>query len=355
MTNEDLGYSSLFEKDRQELNLGDLAVARVISETRGAYTVKNALGEYRAKVTGKRMFTATTRENYPAVGDWVSIETIDDEQAVIEAILPRQSILKRKYGDKSKSGEKNDLQLIGTNIDVAFVVESIDRDYNLNRFERYFVIAQNGGVVPAIILNKSDLLNKEEMGSKILEIHNRFPDIDIITTSTKNDSGLDELRNYIKKHKTYCFIGSSGVGKSSLINKLLSADLIKTSDISLYSGRGIHTTTSRQMYFLNNGGIVIDNPGTREVGLDESAQGIEISFDDIVDLANECKFVNCTHIHEPGCAVIAKVKSGELDEQRYKNFLTLKKEAAFSDMSKLEKRVKDRRFGKFIKKSKKID
>ncbi len=353
MTNEDLGYNNAFEASRIELGLGDFTVARVISESRGAYKVKNATGEYRATITGRQVFTASSRENYPAVGDWVTITTIDDTQAVINAILPRQTILKRKYGDRSKSGEKDSLQLIGTNIDVAFVIESVDRDYNLNRFERYFIIAQNGGVSPAIILNKTDLLTPEALHAKLTELKARFPGIAIIPTSTVHESGLVELKQFITKRMTYCFLGSSGVGKSSLINKLLNSEFIKTRDISAYSGRGMHTTTARQMYFLQDGGIVIDNPGTREVGIAEGGQSVEIFFDDITALATECKFIDCTHTHEPDCRVTIALKAGELDEERYLNYLNLKKEAEFADMTNTEKRVRDRRFGKFIKDAKK--
>lgn len=353
MTNEDLGYSSVFEAGRIELGLGDFAVARVVSESRGAYMVKNATGEYRATVTGKQMFTAISRENYPAVGDWVAISPLGDEQAVIEGILPRQTILKRKYGDKSKSGEKNDLQLIGTNIDVAFIVESVDRDYNLNRFERYFLIAEQGGVTPAIILNKTDFLTAEDLQAKLTEINERFPTVAVIPTSTVDENGLLELRQFITKQKTYCFLGSSGVGKSSLINKLLATDSIKTGEISAYSGRGMHTTTARQMYFLQNGGIVIDNPGTREVGITEGTEGVTLLFDDITELAQQCKFVDCTHTHEPGCAIVTAVQAGQIDEGRYQNFLNLKKEAAFAELTAVEKRTKDKRFGKFLKKAKK--
>lgn len=353
MTNEDLGYNQIFEDSRIELGLGDFAVARVISESRGAYQIKNATGEYRATITGRQVFTASSRENYPAVGDWVTITTIDDTQAVIHAILPRQTILRRKYGDKSKSGEKDNLQLIGTNIDVAFIVESVDRDYNLNRFERYFIIAKNGGVSPTIILNKTDLLTPEALVEKCTELKARFADIDIIPTSTIHAQGLMELTQYISKHKTYCFLGSSGVGKSTLINKLLNSDSIKTRDISAYSGRGMHTTTARHMYFLQGGGIVIDNPGTREVGITEGTENVETLFSDITTLATQCKFIDCSHTHEPECKVLAAVTAGELDEARYQNYLNLKKEAAFAEMNATEKRLKDRRFGKFLKNAKK--
>ncbi len=353
MTNEELGYNPVFETARNELGLGDFPVARVISASRGAYTVKNADGEYRAKITGKHMFTATSRENYPAVGDWVAITTLGDGQATIHGVLPRTTLLKRTHGDKNKRGEKETTQLIAANIDVAFIVESVDRDYNLNRFERYFVMVKNGGVIPVIILNKTDLLTKEEYDALLTQLQSRFPDTTIIATSTINGNALDELTRYIERGKTYCFLGSSGVGKSSLINTLLKADSIKTGSISAYSGRGTHTTTARHMYFLENGGIVIDNPGTREVGIAETEYGAYTIFDDITDLAKECKFADCTHTHEPGCRVVEAVESGTLDREKYEHYLTLKKETAHHEMSDIEKREKNRQFGKFIKTAKK--
>jgi len=350
---EELGYNPFFESHRNQLGLDGFLVGRVISEFKGAYKVKNTNGEYLSKVTGKRMFEASSREDYPAVGDWVAINELDNERAVIQCILPRMTIIKRKYGDKNKLGEKDKAQIIATNIDVAFVVESVDRDYNLNRFERYFAIVRNGGVKPAIILNKIDLISKEELDEKLIQIKNRISDVAIITTSARNDKGLDDLKIYIEKSKTYCFLGSSGVGKSSLINSLLGESIIKTENISSYSGRGKHITTNRQMYFLENGGIVIDNPGIREVGLADAAGGIDSFFDEITVLSQKCKYVDCTHTHEPGCEVLAAVKSGKLDEKKYSNYINLKKEAEYYQMTDIEKREKDSQFGKFVKKAKK--
>ncbi|HNY98032.1 MAG TPA: GTPase RsgA, partial [Candidatus Pacearchaeota archaeon] len=250
MTLGDLGYNQFFEANRQRLGLGSFAVARVIAEFKEAYRIKNESGEYLAKITGKQMFEALSREDYPAIGDWVVMSDLGNQQAVINGILPRLTIIKRRSGDKNKAGEKNDIQIIAANIDVAFVVESFDRDYNLNRFERYFAIAQDGGAEPAIILNKADLISQKDLDEKLAKIKERFLGIDVILTSVTKERGLDDLKKYITKGKTYCFLGSSGVGKSSLINKLLGEEIIKTGDISLTSDRGKHTTTARQMYFL---------------------------------------------------------------------------------------------------------
>jgi ribosome biogenesis GTPase len=344
---EYLGYDDFFETGRRQLGLGEFLVARVIAEYKGMYKVKDADGEYLAKVTGKQMFTALSREDYPAVGDWVAISKTDKEQVVIRGILPRRTIIKRKRRGKDES------QIIATNIDVAFVIESVDGDFNLNRFERYLAITKDGGVKPAIILNKIDLILKEELEEKLVQIKNRFTNTDIILTSAVTDDGLNKLRTYVISKKTYCFLGSSGVGKSSLINKLLGENIVKTEDISISTGKGKHTTTNREMYFLKNGTIVIDNPGMREVGMTDVSDGINNLFDNITVLAKKCRYIDCTHIREPGCEVLSALKAGKIDEDKYSNYINLKKEAEHYEMTELKKKEKGKQFGKFIKKAKK--
>ncbi|NTV41079.1 MAG: ribosome small subunit-dependent GTPase A [Candidatus Moranbacteria bacterium] len=344
---EDFGYCDFFENERVKLGLNLFEVARVTSELRGAYKVKNSNGEFLAKVPGKHIFKASSRQDYPAVGDWVAISELNKEQALIQAVLPRKTSLKRKYGDR------NEAQLIATNIDVAFVIESVDRDFNLNRIERYSAIASNDGIKTVVILNKVDLITEQEASLKLQQIKERLEDVDIIMTSILTEKGLAQLKAYLEKGKSYCFLGSSGVGKSSLINKLLAGDLIKTNEIGLHSSRGKHTTTAREMYFLENGAIVIDNPGTREVGMTDTSAGIASLFDEITALSEKCKFVDCTHLQEPGCSVLSALKTGELSQEKYLNFISLKKETEHFKMNQLEKREKERNFGKFIKKAKK--
>ena len=342
---EDLGYSEFFESSRKALPSGNDAVARVIAEYKEAYRVKDATGEYLAKITGKQMFKALSREDYPAVGDWVAISKLDEELAVIHSVLPRNTILKRKYSSKFES------QVIASNIDTAFIIESVDRDYNLNRFERYFALATDGKIKSVVVLNKIDLISESELNLKISQIKDRFNGIEVIPTSTLSGKGYSKLAAYIKKCETYCFLGSSGVGKSTLINRLLGENSIKTASISNSTGRGKHTTSSRDMYFLENGGMVIDNPGMSQIGMAESKSGIENVFDEITTLSPKCKFIDCTHAHEPGCAVRAAVEAGIVDEDKYSNYMKLKREAEYFEMTKLEKRRKDRQFGKFVKKA----
>jgi ribosome biogenesis GTPase len=342
---EDLGYNEFFESNRKELKLDEFSVGRVTVEHKESYKVKNTNGEYLAKVTGKQIFNASSREDYPAVGDWVAITELNKEQAVINAIIPRKTIIKRKRNNR------DEVQVIASNIDVAFIVESINRDYSLNRFERYFAIANDGGVKPVIILNKIDLISLEELDLRVKEIKDRFKDVDIISVSTVSNEGIEALKMYIEKGKTYCFLGSSGVGKSSLINKLLGKEIIKTEDISSYADRGKHATTNRQMYFLDNGGIVIDNPGMREVGMTDTNTGIDNLFDEITALSKKCKYPDCTHIHEPGCAILEALNSGQIDQGKYSNYINLKKETEHYEMTKLEQREKNRQFGKFVKRA----
>ncbi len=345
VTNDELGYDKYFESGKNNLEFSKYSVARVMAEYRGGYRVKNEHSEYYAIITGKQMYTATHRNDYPAVGDWVVIDELREGQAVIHGILPRKTILQKKYNNKQEN------QIIATNIDVAFIVESMDRDYNLNRFERFLVIAQDGNIQPTIILNKCDLISENELQNRMKQLKNRFTNIELIATSIYIQPSITELKKYIKPGKTYCFLGSSGVGKSSLINELLGKNKIKTSEINPDTERGKHTTTTREMHFMEGGGILIDNPGIREVGMTGSDTGIDKVFNEIDTLSRKCKFADCSHTNEPGCAVLKALEEKILDENRYENYTKLHKEAEYYKMTDLEKREKDRKFGKFVKKA----
>ena len=344
---EDLGYSDFFKNNQTSVMDSSLIPARIIAEHRELYVLRNEISELSAKITGKMMFTASSKEDYPAVGDWVLIRILNKKQAQIHKILPRKTVLKRK------SAGKMDVQIIASNIDVAFIIQSPDRDYSLNRFERYFSLAESGKIKPVMVLNKTDLIDEADLEFKISEIKGRFKDTDVYTTSIVTGKGLADLKKDIKKGCTYCFLGSSGVGKSSIINMLIGEDLIKTAEISSHTNRGKHITTHRQLFILENGGLLVDNPGMREIGLLDSDKGIKNVFAEIQELSKLCRFLDCTHRHEPGCAVLDAVGSGDLDESKYDNYVRLVKENEYNTMTKLEKRKKDRKFGKFIKSAKK--
>lgn len=322
-------------------------LGRIIAEFKEAYRVKTLTGEYLAKVTGKHIFLSNKKEDYPAVGDWVKINILNEKNAIINEILPRKTILKRQ------SIKQQDTQLIAANVDYAFIVESADNNYNLNRFERYLILAEEGKIQPVLVLNKIDLLPPFEIALLTEEIETRFPLLKIITTSSLSEEGIADLKEFIQKGKTYIFLGSSGVGKSSIINQLIGTNSIKTTEISIATGKGKHTTTSREMYFLEDNGILIDNPGTREVGIADSESGLNIVFDEITQLSKNCRFANCTHQNEPGCAIIEALENNQLDTEKYTNYLKLKKETEFYQMSAFEKREKERKFGKLVHKIKK--
>lgn len=317
--------------------------ARVVAQYRGKYRVRSEAKEFWAEVTGKMMFFAAARTDYPVVGDLVVISELEKGHAVIREILPRRTMLCRK------AAGQDDIQPIAANIDVAFVTQAVDRDFNLNRLERYLTIVKAGKIEPVIVLNKSDLVSAEELADKIGQIKERFKDIEIITTSAADGSGLAGLRQAINKGKVYCFVGSSGVGKSSLINELLGQELLKTKMISVSTKKGRHVTTHRELFALQNGGMVIDNPGIREVGLVQAGEAVADVFGDIAELARNCQFSDCTHEHEPGCAVLSAVRSGVLSEAKYQNYLKLKKESDFYGLSSLEKKRKDCDFGRMVK------
>ena len=344
---DDLGYCDFFENYRRTNPDENLIPARIVAEHKEAYVLRNEISQFSAKVTGRMMFTASSREDYPAVGDWVLISKPEKNNTAIVEILPRKSVLKRK------SVAKSDAQVIAANIDIEFIVQSPDRDYSLNRVERYFSIAEAGNIKPVIILNKIDLISESECEFKLDEMRSRFRGTEIFAASIVTGEGIGGINDFIKKGITYCFVGSSGVGKSSLINMLIGKKLAKTREISSRTRRGKHITTHRQLFILKDGGLVIDNPGMREIGLIDAESGVENVFEDIATLSKHCRFSDCTHIHEPGCAVLAAVKEGDLDRERYANFIKLSKESVHHSMTRLEMREKDRQFGRMVKQFKK--
>lgn len=341
---EDLGYNERLKKLRIELQLSDFDIGRVIQEHKERYVVKTEKGELEAEITGNLRFTAQSREDFPAVGDWVALTIYDSNFAIIHKILPRFSTLSRQA-----VGHFAEIQIIAANIDYAFLVQAVDRDFNINRLERYLTICHASKVSPIIILTKTDLIDQQQVTGIIEQIYQRIKNVPVIAISNTTEQGYDLLKEIIEKGKTYCMLGSSGVGKSTLINKLSGKVLMKTDEISKSTHKGKHVTSHRELVVLDNGGILIDNPGMREVGIVDMGQGLETTFDKIFGLSQHCKYADCKHINEAGCAVIEAIETGEIDKEAYANYLKMEKEKAFLETSLAERRKKEKIFGRILK------
>ncbi len=348
MLKEDLGYNAEFEKYRVDNHLEEFEVGRVIAEHKERYIVKSVAGEYEAEITGNMRFTAKDREDFPAVGDWVAMSIYDANNAIIHRIFPRFSIVKRQA-----VGQFGQIQLIATNVDFAFLVQAADRDFNINRLERYLTICNAFGVKPVIVLSKTDLIIPSQIDEMIERITTRIQNIPVMAISNVTQNGYHAIAALIEKGKTYCILGSSGVGKSTLINNLSGKNLLRTDAISLSTHKGRHVTTHRELVIIDNGGILIDNPGMREVGIADDTNGLAITFNLIYDFSQKCKFKNCTHTLEAGCAVIDAVDRGVIDKSSYENYLKMERERAHFESSLVEKRKKDKEFGKMVKNYKK--
>lgn len=348
MNLEDLGYNGTLEEFRVKNNLETLEVGRVISEHKERYIVKTEKGEFEAEITGNLRFSALSREDFPAVGDWVALTIYDPDFSIIHKILPRFSIISRQA-----VGQFGAIQIIATNIDYALLVQAADRDFNINRLERYLTICNSSKVSPIIVLNKVDLIDEHRIADIMGQINARIKNVQVIAISNESHQGYDKLTAIIEKGKTYCMLGSSGVGKSTLLNNLSGKALMRTDTISLSTNKGKHVTSHRELIVLESGGILIDNPGMREVGITDSDGGIEKTFDSIVSLSQHCKFKDCTHTTEVGCSVIDAVESGEIDKESYQNYLKMEREKAHFESTIEEKRKKDKDFGKILKNYKK--
>jgi ribosome biogenesis GTPase len=318
----------------------DLRIARVIAQYKDLYKIAAEHGEIFAEIAGRFRHEVKNISEYPVTGDFVMIsrDTTQGGNAIIHNILPRKTAFKRLA-----AGNTNQEQIIAANIDIVFICVSLNNNYNLNRIERYLSAAWNSGARLLVILTKSDLCN--DLEHKITEVSSVALGADLITATNTDTAAYDKIIPYLKPGITASFIGSSGVGKSTLINLLAGKELFETQDIR-HDGKGRHTTTRRELLLLPNGGIVIDTPGMREFGVE--SVDLSKTFSDIDELIMRCKFGNCTHVSEPGCAVQKAIASGELDKRRFENYQKLKKEALYDGLSakqietvKLEAMFKD--------------
>jgi len=325
--NSTLTQYGLSDRFKQEATLHEgLFLARVLEQHRDLYKVVCEAGQLHASISGKLSYEADDSLSYPAVGDWVMIDRTDGNSgnAIIHHILSRKSVFARQA-----AGAGNEQQVIAANVDTVFICMSLNADFNLRRMERYLTIAWDSNAKPVIVLTKSDLC--EDLDEKLRELETVSLGVDTLVCSSMSEDGYEEVAQHTEAGKTIAFIGSSGVGKSTLINRLLGQELMATKEIREDDDKGKHTTTHRQLLVLPSGGIVIDTPGMRELGV--FSGNLSTSFEDITELAMECKFGDCSHGTEPGCAVQGAIANGALSAARFESYQKLQREMSYEGLN----------------------
>lgn len=329
-----VGWNSIWAHRFKEHSTEDLIPGRVMASHRTHYELYTAQGPCRGEVAGKMRYESLYKAKLPVTGDWVGLKQINQEQALIQAILQRESSIER-WGI-----EEDEAQVLAANVDYTLIFQALDREMNLAGLDRLLSMTYEGGAIPLIVLTKSDVLSAEQVAQKEVLLTEAFPEVEIMVTSSLNTWGLDELKKRLESGKTYAALGYSGAGKSTLLNSLLGEERIKTQEVREEDGRGRHTTTARHLYILPGGSLYLDTPGIREIAVFSHAS-TERAFSDITDLARDCRFSDCTHDEEPGCAVQAALRDGKLDAKRWQSHKKLLKEQRVEDgkRRKLQRKI----------------
>ena len=340
----ELGFDQWFVDQAGEPCGSGLSVARVTAVDRGRFLVRDATGEVPAELTGRYLHDAVGTGDVPCVGDWVCVQLLDARShALIHRLLPRRSFLRRKA-----PGRDVEFQMIAANIDVAFVAQACQFDFNVRRLERYLVMAREGRITPVVLLTKTDLVAPDALEEMVASVRRAGIDVPLVPVSSVTGAGIEEIRRLVQPGQTCCLVGSSGVGKTTLINLLAEGAELRTGEVS-DTGEGRHTTTRRQLVVLEGGRLLIDMPGMRELGMLGVGAGLDEVFVDIGAIAAGCRFADCSHALEPGCAVRAAIERGELGEEQLQSYLKLRRESAYHDMSYVDRRRKDREFGRLVR------
>jgi ribosome biogenesis GTPase len=323
MTLEEFGFCEWFKNQAPPID-GDWTIARVTAVHKGWADISDGETTRPARSTGRLRHEARYTNNYLTVGDWIRCKKFDQgDFAIIHSIFDRKTELKRKTVARAVSH-----QLIAANIDTAFVVHTLDKGYNLRKLERYLSIVFDSKIAPVILLTKKDLLDEETLAERLKEVSTRIPNVPILAISNITGDGLDQVHDLLKPAQTYCLIGASGVGKTSIINSVIGEEnLYFTLPVREKDGKGIHSTTWRELIVLDTGALMIDTPGMRELGHLDSTSGIDETFDEITALEDQCQFRDCAHSNTKGCAIQAAVEAGEISKERYLNFIRMKQES----------------------------